>query len=290
MRLNDMQRVRSILVALDKDRDSRGALERSVMLARCFDASLDLFLCEAERAYALQHQYDPGSTDVIRDAFLTDSRAWMQSQWRALDVNDISVSMDPVCESPLCDAIRRKVQQCGPLLVVRGIGGRECAFTVADSDVVPTCPAPLLLTRGRMWRVKPKIAAAVDISGDESPHLTRSILSAAAEMAEHSGAQFEVLYAQRPAPAALERSRAQLTECVTEAKLNPSQLHVIVGDPAIVIPQVVARQDYEMLVLGALTHRKAMTAQVGSLTGRLVETLDRDLLLVKTSETMRPLC
>jgi universal stress protein E len=278
-----MQPVRSILVALETDRDSMGALGRAAMLARRFGAGVDLFLCEAELAYALHHQYDPGSTNVIRDTFLAESRGGIERQWKSLDVNDVAVSVDAVCESPLYDAIKRRVEQRGPGLVIRGIGGRECAFSVADSDLLRTCPAPLLLTRGKVWRNKPSIAAAVDISGAESPNLTYAILTAAADMAERCGAAFQVLYAQRSGTATTEGSRARLTACVAAANVHPSQLHVITGEPATVIPQFAARQGYEMLVLGALTHRKSMTALVGTLTGRLVETVDCDLLLVKPS-------
>jgi universal stress protein E len=278
-----MQPVSSILVALAWDRDSAGALGRAAMLARRFGARVDLFQCEAERAYALHHQYDPGSTNVIRDTFLAESRGGIERQWRSLDVNDVAVSVDAVCESPLYDAIKRKVERSGPGLVIRGIGGRECAFSVADSDLLRTCPAPLLLTRGKVWRRKPTIAAAVDLSGAESPNLTYAILIAAADMAEHCGAELQVLYAQRSGAPTAEESRARLTACVVAAKVQPAQLHVITGEPATVIPQFAARQGYEMLVLGALTHRKSTTALVGTLTGRLVETVDCDLLLVKAS-------
>ncbi|HEY7878056.1 MAG TPA: hypothetical protein VIC55_07515 [Gemmatimonadaceae bacterium] len=37
----------------------------------------------------------------------------------------------------------------------------------------------------------------------------------------------------------------------------------------------------DLIVLGALTHRKTLRALVGTLTGRLTDTLDIDFLLVK---------
>jgi universal stress protein E len=278
-----MEPVRSILVALENEGDSAGAVTRAVMLARRFNARIELFLCDAERAFELQHQYDQACTDLVRQSFLAESRAAMQRSWTELDVNDIPVSMDAVCESPLYDAIRRKVEASQPDLVIRGIGGRECTFSIADSDLVRTCPTPLLLTRGKSWRAKPAIAAAVDISGVETPDLTRSILLAADLMAATCGASLEVLYALRTDRASSDaaQSRAQLASRAAAANVHPGEVHIVAGDPATVVPQFVARQRYEMLVLGALTHRKTTTALVGTLTGRLVETLDCDLLLVK---------
>jgi len=60
-------------------------------------------------------------------------------------------------------------------------------------------------------------------------------------------------------------------------------VHVVIGDPVTAIPEFVARHSYEMLVLGALTHRHSMTALLGTLTGRLIETVGCDLLLMRAS-------
>jgi len=117
------QPVKSILVALGKERDCTGALTRAVTLARRLHAHIELFLCEAERAFALHHQYDPGSTDVIRRALLSESRIGLERQWRSLHADDVSVSMETVWESPLYEAVRRKVETTGPDLVIRAIGG-----------------------------------------------------------------------------------------------------------------------------------------------------------------------
>jgi nucleotide-binding universal stress UspA family protein len=43
----------------------------------------------------------------------------------------------------------------------------------------------------------------------------------------------------------------------------------------------VRREEVDLIVLGALTHRKTLRALVGTLTGRLTDTLDIDFLLVK---------
>ena len=45
----------------------------------------------------------------------------MERLWRSLDVNDVSVSMEAVCETPLYEAVRRSE----PGLVIRGIGTED---------------------------------------------------------------------------------------------------------------------------------------------------------------------
>jgi len=282
-----MTQIKSILVALGREGDPVAVLRRSVMLARRFNASIEIFLCEAERAYALQHQYDVGNSDAVRRASLTKLRAWMERMWSFLDVNDVAVTMEAVYETPLCEAISRKVKHSKPDLVIRGIGANGVStFSVADLDLARSCSAPLLLTRGKPWRSTLSVAAALDISGEESPELIHAILRAAKTVAAGCGASLEVLYASpfdSAAADAVKAHRESLCSYAASAGVRPDQVHIVMGDPVRSIPEFVAQQCYELLVLGALTHRKTMTALVGTLTGRLIESVRCDLLLVSCS-------
>lgn len=282
-----MRQINSILIVLSREGDPSQVVKKGLMLARCFNAHIDLFLCEAECAYVLEHQYYPLGTDAAWSSSLAHSRAWVERLWRSLEVNDVSVSMEVVCETPLCEAVRRKVARSKPDLVLRGIGtGSHSTFSVSDSDLVRTCPAPLLLTRGMPWQSRPTVAAALDISGADSPELIRTILLAAEHLSEACGASLEVLYAnlfETAPPDALKSAWDLLIDRAAAVGVSPRAAHVLVGDPVTAIPKFVAQRSYEILVLGALTHRDSMTALIGSLTGRLIETLDCDLLLVRRS-------
>ncbi len=280
-----MTAVKLILVALGREENPEPILAKAATLARCFHARLEIFLCEAERASALQHQYDVGDSDRLRRSEVVRLRAWMDRMWKSLDISDVPVSMDVVYETPLCEAINHRARRIKPGLVIRGIGtGAVRTFSVSDYDLVSSCPAPLLLTRGRPWGSAPRAAVAIDVSGDESPERTRTILLAAQSMAGVCGATLELVYAQRSEsfPGAGEQAQRELLAArAAEAGVRPLRMHVLKGDAARVIPEFVARGGYDLLVLGALTHRPGVAAQVGALTGMLVETLDCDLLLVK---------
>jgi nucleotide-binding universal stress UspA family protein len=279
--------VRSILVILTPEGDCARVLERAVMLARRCNARLDLFACEAESAYVLQHLYDANEADYQRRLGQAGRRvgAWLEQQWTATQVSDVAVTMEAVCETPLYEAVRCKVEHCAPDLVVHGLGtGRAGIATAADLDLVRTCPVPLLLMRRKIWSTTPSVVAAVDISGDESPQLMRRILQVAASISASCGASLDVLYAGRfedSGSSAVGAARALLAAGVAQADVQPRELCVVRGDPATAIPGVVRGRAYDLLVLGALTHRETLTALVGSLTGRLIETVDADLLLVR---------
>jgi universal stress protein E len=291
-----MKKIESILVAIERDGNSRQVVAKAVTLARRLGARLELFLGNAEYAYVQRHQYDTGALASVREACLSDSRAYLQELWKSLAANDLSVAIDAACESPGYEGIVHKVQRSSPDLVIRGMSegvrGAGRALDPGDWELVRTCPAPLLLTRGKPWKQPPAFAAAIDIAAEESLALTRSILRCVERLAIDCEGTVDVLYAHPLAPATPERiasDRAALAERVREAGVQqPRELFVVGGEASAAIPRFVERHAYDLVALGALTHRKALTALVGTLTGRLLERLDSDVLLVKPPSYRSP--
>jgi universal stress protein E len=287
--MNDRQRTRgslvgkSILVVLERGGHPAPALARAVQLARRMDARVDLCLCEAEAAFALQHQFDSAATERARQWSRHTAQTWLERTWSELAAPDVTVRLEVVYESPMFEAVRRRAHASHPELVVRGIGtAAECTFSVADADLVRACPAPLLLTRGHSWRAAPTVAAALDISGEEPPELSRRVLLAADAMARCCEARLELLFAQpRADEAALRDRETQLAGLAAAANVRIAAAHVLGGDAAATITACARRREYELLVLGALAHRGP---HVGSLTARLLEELDCDLLLVRPAQ------
>jgi len=277
-----MQQIDNILVAVDRD-GSRVALAKAIAVARLFGARLELFLCDAESAYVQEHQYDAHSAALARDSSLFGAREYLEALWRSFAADDVAVTMDVACETPLYEGIMHKLKRSAPQLVVRGASGREGrVFGASDWDLAQSCPVPLLLTKGRLWEPRPVIAAAVDLSSEESPALTHSILGLAKQFAEVGRGTLEVLHAGHfYEPQTLALHRAKLEQRAREAGVAPSALHLIDGEPALALTEFAAASHYDLMVLGALTHRKALTALLGTLTGHLLDTIESDFLLVK---------
>src|SRR6185312_7093368 len=100
-------RIERILVSLDRE-GSPGILDKAVMLARLFRARLELFLCDAERAYVQQHQYAPERAELARGACLDEGRRFLESLRRSIPLEEVPVAIDVACESPLYMGIVRK--------------------------------------------------------------------------------------------------------------------------------------------------------------------------------------
>jgi universal stress protein E len=210
-----------------------------------------------------------------------------------VNTDKVAVTVDTMCESPLYEGIVHKTQRSHPDLVIRSVGGTETlepgVLSATDWHLVRTSPVPLMLVRGNPWRQPPRLAAAIDVT--DQPGLTQAILRAGAWLAQRCEGSLEILHADSTITAdevTTGARRAQVCEQVSAAGVQAQHVHVVPGDPAIALPTFAASRRYDMVILGALTHRKVLTDLVGTLTGRLIQALDCDFLLVKPAGFVCP--
>ena len=287
-----MRKPLSILVVVDRGKGIAGYLGKAIGVARHYGASLELFLCEAEQAYLLARQYDREGVESARAACVSAARAYLGELKASVDIPDVEISIAAQCESPLYVGIVHEVLRKRSDLVIKRAaavdGGSHGSADPNDWQLMCTCPATLMLTRGRSWNVPPRFAAAVDVSKGEMAGLAENVLEAARILADGWRAQLDVIYSEA---AGVSPVRAHLDELhrLCDARRIPSErTHVLHGDPETTLPAFTAQRDYDVLILGALAHRPAGAAQPGALTSMLVEALDCDFVLVKPSGYRSP--
>lgn len=282
-----MQKLNSILVVLDRRGSPRHVLAKAMVLARHFHAKVELFLCDSEHAYALRHAYDPSGVPKAREACLADARAFLESVRLSVTAEDVPISTYAACESPLYEGIVQRVLESCPDLLIKEAGGAEsggrASFDANDWQLARTCPVPLMLTRGRPWRPEPRFAAALDFSEQETPGLATAIAGTSEYLAAGCDAELAFVYSERgngDRGGRDERVR-KLNGAADEAHVPHTHVHVLEGEPETTLPRFAGSQGYDVLILGALSHRKGVADLVGTLTSKLVDALDCDLVLVK---------
>jgi universal stress protein E len=285
-----MKPVSSILVVVDRSLSAADAVAKAVLLARASAARVELFMCDAERGYSLSQAFVSTGVEQSRHACVADSHRHLEMLKRLANADDVPVSIDAACESPLYESIVRKVLRERPDLVIKNVSGTHSRFDVTDWQLIRACPATLMLTRGRPWHSPPRFAAAVDASGAESTGLLWDILQAANNLSALTRGELNVLYAESMELRDNEREAGTLSlhEFVRKLPDLPAAVHVLAGDPEVSLPGFAKRHAYDAMLLGALTHRPTVTAQVGTLTSSLVEALECDFILVKPSTYHSP--
>jgi len=282
-----MKDIQKILVAVNRSTNSRDALEKAIAIARVFGARVELFMCDSERAFALKHEFDSTGVERVRQSCADETRVYLQELSATLDWSGVELTIDATCESPEYEGITRKVITSRPDLVIRNVGGDRAGnqevLNENDWGLIRACPSLILLTRGKAWRRHPKIAAAVDISSDEAPELAQAILQTAQYFRSGWQGEIEVLTCVKggATDAEIGAQRHKLIDRVNEAGVQSAPQYICVGDPIRMLPVFAAGRAMDVVVLGALTHRQTLTALVGTVTGKMLDALDCDFLLVK---------
>jgi universal stress protein E len=281
-----VDKLTSILVVIDPADETRHVVAKAMVLARHFGARLELFLCDSENAFTLTHSYDPTGLASARKACVTSGQRYLDAVRRSL-AEDVPVTTHVACESPLYEAIVRRVLQARPDLVIKGAAGRHPLqrFTLDANDwqLARTCPAPLMLTRGKPWTAQPRFAAAVDVTESDGGSLARSIMETAGFLTLGCHGELDVVFssASESDDAARKVRVDALSRLVNEFRVGQERTTVLDGQPEQTLPDFAARKDYDVLVMGALTRKRGLSVLLGTLTSKLVDALDCDFVLVK---------
>ena len=195
---------------------------------------------------------------------------------------------------PLYEAIVRRALETHPDLVIKGAAGfrplRRFSLDANDWQLARACPVALMLTRGRPWSARPRFAAAVDVSDPDGGALARTIMHAAGFMAGGCKADLEVIFSSSASDSETRQTQTDsLRRLVHEFRVGTEHLTVLSGTAEDTLPEFAAHNEFDVLVMGALTRRRGLTALVGTLTSKLVDALDCDFVLVKPETYACPL-
>jgi universal stress protein E len=276
-----------LLAVLDRSTSDHALVIKAAQLARRLGARLELFLCDAEHAYELKHDYEPSHNDAVRRSCVAQAVGYLVGLRAAAGLPEILTSVSAACESPLYEGIVRKVAQSQPDMVIKNASGvhslSRAAFDPNDWQLMRKCPATLLMTRGRGWHAHPRFAAAVDMSAEETAGLARSIVATSAMLSAAHGSETDILYSQTDGAAGATReAHAQaLRKLAEECHVDTNGVRIFDGAPERTLPAALLDAHYDVLTMGALTHKPGVTTLVGTLTSSLVDAADCDFILVK---------
>jgi universal stress protein E len=288
-----VDKLTSILAVIDPADESRHVVAKAMVLARHFRARVELFLCDSERAYTLRHTYDSAGLPEANRTCVAGGLQYLESIRRSI-AEDVTVTTHVATESPLYEAIVHRVLETRPDLVIKSAAGHHPLqrFTLDANDwqLARTCPVPLMLTRGRPWSAAGRFAAAVDVSDSSNASLARSILQTAGFLTLGCGGQLDVVYSESDAAdrEGAARRLDSLQRLVNEFRVGRESQHVLEGTAEDTLPDFAVRRGYDLVILGALTRRRGLSALVGTLTSKLVDALDCDFVLVKSDSFVSP--
>ena len=258
-----MEKLTRILAVVDKVEDGAVLLEKAVALARHFGAHIDLLLHESLHAQAF--------------ATLCST----------LHYDEVTLASVHCGAEPLHEVILRRVLATRPDLIMKAPTGahplRRWTLDENDYCLANESPVPLLLVRHKAWSNPTRFAAALDVADDASAETARSILHTVGFMALGCDGQIDILYSERErVDERVRMARAvKLAQLVREFHVGCERIQVFDGAPESTLPPIAAARHYDVLVLGAHSHQPAGKTLFGTMTSRLVDATDGDVVLVK---------
>lgn len=260
-----MDKLTNILAVADATAGGLQVVEKAVLLAERFGARVDLVSADAAMVGAL-------ATSRARHGY---------------DAISISRLHGP---GSLQELILRRTRERHPDLVIKPASGARPLrrWTLDDNDrwLAGECPVPLLLSTAKPWMGDLRMAAAVDVSDGDSARFARAILQCAGFLALGSRAWLDVLYSEaeeRDERIRMERA-VKLAQLIREYHVGGERLQMFGGPPERTLPRVMESRRYDLLVLGAITHRTGIAAWNETLSSKLVDATPGDVLLVKPEE------
>jgi universal stress protein E len=284
-----MEKLTSILVVANRTAADRTLLEKAVALARNVGARIHLFSCDAELARRLRHSCPTEEAEKAWNMCLAEHITYLRRLQADVSAPDVQISVDAACQSPLHEGIVSKIRETGADLVMKSPAGvhplRRLALDSNDWKLTKACPTTLMLVRTHPWRAVPKIAALIDVSEDSTAQFAQTIVHASEYFALGCHGELEVVYSEASSN---DREQSERLDCLQrlmrEYHVDASHVHVLSGDPDHVVPDFAAGQNYDAVVLGAVTHRKGIAGLGGMLTSRIADAVDCDLILVGRSD------
>jgi hypothetical protein len=167
-----------------------------------------------------------------------------------------------------------------PDLVIKAPSGshplRRWTLGANDWELAFECPVPVMLAGDCAWSEPVRFAAAVDVADDVAVRFARSILHTAGFLALGCHGLLDVLYSEREQRDETVRMQRAVTlgQLVREFHVGSERLQMFNGTPEERLVPLIAAREYDVLVLGAMSHRF-------SLSSKLVDASNGDVVLVK---------
>ncbi len=302
-----MEPIRKILAIVDPTCEERPAVAKAALLAKQFDAQLELFACDTKASRTTRRTIHTRAYPTL--PFVEDLRPLLESLAAPLRVRGLAVdtSTTELADS-LYMAVLKRTQHTMADFVVKETHhhsfARRTFLSNTDWQLIRHCPLPLLLVKPRPWSSSPRIVAAIDPGhvSDKPAMLDRHILDYASFVTQRLGGQLHVAHAYisevavakatagRPttrvrASEVLQREehhkQAQITSLLADFHVAPANIHIQLGSPTEYLPQLADLLPADIVVMSAIARSGLGRTFVGSTAEDILEHLPSDALVIK---------
>ncbi|MGS0535472.1 universal stress protein UspE [Pseudoalteromonas sp. SaAl2] len=305
-----MNTIKQILAVIDPTADSQHGLSRSIDLAKKSGASITAFMSIYDFSYEMTTMLSSDEREAMRNAVVKDRQAWLDEI--LAQYPDLEINSQVMWHNRTYEAIIDTVINQGFDLVVKGTHQHDTLksviFTPTDWHLIRKCPAPVLLVKEHAWPAQGNILAAVNAVSENEQHLALNnrIIKDAQFLCELANAKLNLVNAYPATPVNIAIEIPEFNPSVYNESVKKHHLestyeladkHQIAhqncaieeGLPEDVIPDVAARLNSELVVIGTVGRTGLSAALVGNTAEHVIDSLDCDVLALKPDGYISPL-
>jgi len=305
-----MNTIKQILAVIDPTVDSQHGLSRSIDLAKKSGASITAFMSIYDFSYEMTTMLSSDEREAMRNAVVKDRQAWLDeilAQYPEIDIKSQVVWHNRTYEAIIDAVIEQNFD-----LVVKGTHQHDTLksviFTPTDWHLIRKCPAPVLLVKEHAWPERGNILAAVNSVSENEQHLALNnrIIKDAQFLCELANAKLSLVnaYPATPVNIAIEipefnpsiynesvkKHHVESThELASKHQIAQQDCAIEEGLPEDVIPDVAARLNSELVVIGTVGRTGLSAALVGNTAEHVIDSLNCDVLALKPDGYVSPL-
>jgi universal stress protein E len=319
-----MHHFRNILVAIDGDHASTGALARAARLADQSGASIKLVAVVKDLPW-----YTRLVLPKAEEMQALVAQTWaetLEETAEPLRRNGTAVSTEVLHGRPHIEMVRAVLRRGHDLLVKQAEPNENVLFGSTDMHLLRTCPCPVWLVKpGHGHSAYSQILAPVDPSppADEQdllnieadltpqdPALDRTILELADSLADSEGAELHVLHAWCAPGEGLLRGDLMLAQEQVERYVEDSRVearkaldhllagvpdrpgrrfvHLLKGEPADVIAEFAKTGRVDLIVMGTIARSGIGGLLIGNTAESILQRVDCSVLAIKPEGFVAP--
>lgn len=282
-----MNAVRRILVVIEPHHDHHHSnsmvLKRAELIACATGAELHLLICEKKHdhsALLTAHEHHLRSKGVLT---VSSQQAWNDS---------LHQTIIDVQQAENCGLVIKQHFPDNPL--------KKALLTPDDWKLLRLCPSAVLMVKtDKPWK-EGVVLAAVDVGNSDGEHraLHFNIVDHGFEIAALTKGQLHII-AAHPSPMlsaadpvfqlkeTIEaRYREQCVAFQAEFDVDDSHLHIAEGPADVLIPYTAHKFEAVVTVIGTVGRTGISGALIGNTCEVILDSLESDVLVLKTEETM----
>lgn len=305
-----MKRFKNISLVYECDEST---LQRAALLAKENRAKLTI-VYPVKQAHGMWGRPMVGEKSIdVQSLLQQEQQARLKEVAKSVKSLGVRPSARVIIGEPFLEIIRDVIHNQRDLVIMTAEGKsgiRQRLFGSTSKRLMRKCPTPVLVLKPSREKLFRQILAAIDpeVTGDAHDTLNGLVLQLATSLAIRENAQLHIVHAwsllgesqmrriggipdadiDRALRDEANRRRKLIEKLLLKHSVEHYRLHLIKGDAAMVIPQLVAKLGIDLLTIGTVCRIGIPGFIIGNTAERVLDAVDCSVLTVKPEGFVSP--